>query len=127
MNDSTKNFSDTNSRIKGQILRQVYRVWLFRKLLPVVILEVMVLAVILYQLGQAVFMQRILENALGVLFSNPGQIFSFVISAFVGAPLATKLLGFAVLAFIALLIRHLTQGILRLILVRENYFSRIQK
>ena len=127
MNDSTKNFSDTNSRIKGQILRQVYRVWLFRKLLPVVILEVMVLAVILYQLGQAVFMQRILENALGVLFSNPGQIFSFVISAFVGAPLATKLLGFAVLAFIALLIRHLTQGILRLILVRENYFSRIGK
>ena len=127
MNDSTKNFSDTNSRIKGRILRQVYRVWLFRKLLPVVILEVMVLAVILYQLGQAVFMQRILENALGVLFSNPGQIFSFVISAFVGAPLATKLLGFAVLAFIALLIRHLTQGILRLILVKENYFAKIRQ
>lgn len=90
-------------------------------------MEVAVLAFVLYQLGQAVFMQRILENALGVLFSNPGQIFSFVISAFVGAPLATKLLGFAVLAFIALLIRHLTQGILRLILVKENYFSRIGK
>lgn len=117
----------TEAKLKGQILRQIYRVWLFRKLLPVLLLEVAVLAVVLYKLGQAVFVQRVLENALRVLFANPEQIFSFVVSAFTQASWATNLLGFAVLAFIALLIRHITQGILRLILVKENYFARIQK
>ncbi len=117
----------SETKLKGQVLRQVYRVWLFRKLLPVVLLEVVILAAVLYQLGQTVFMQRILENALGILFNDPKQIFSFIFLAFVGASLATKVLGFIVLAAVAFLIRHVTQGILRLILVKENYFAKVRQ
>jgi hypothetical protein len=115
-----------NANLRGQVLKQVYRVWLFRKLLPVLVVEILVLVLILYKLGQVIFFQRILENALKVFFINPSQIISFVVSAFVEAPWATRILGFAVLVLVALLLRHITQGILRLILVRENYFGKVR-
>ncbi|MBI2055996.1 MAG: hypothetical protein HYT37_01325 [Candidatus Sungbacteria bacterium] len=113
-------------RFRGEMMRQIYRVWLFRKLLPVLFLEIAVIAAVLYQLGQAVFLQRIFENGTNVLFNNPSGILSFVISAFTNAPVLTKILalGFAVL--LALIVRHLTQGMLRFILVRANYFSKIK-
>ena len=116
-----------SSQFRGQILRQVYRVWLFRKLAPVLLVEILVLAVVLYGLGQVIFIQRIIENGLNVLFQNPSAIISFVVSAFAKAPLLTKVLGFGFLVLLALIVRHTTQGILRLILVRENYFSTIKK
>lgn len=112
-------------RFKGEILRQVYRVWLFRRLLPVLIGEVLALAVVLYLLGQAVFIQRVIENALVVFFSDPSSVLSFTVSAFANAPLLTKLLSFGFALLVALVLRHLTQGVLRLILVRENYFGRV--
>lgn len=109
---------------RGQVLQQIYRVWLFRKLLPVVAGEVILLSIILYVLGQAVFIQLIIENGLKVLFINPPQIIGFLVSAFTQAPIATKILGFGALLVFALVIRHITQGILRLILVKEKFFGK---
>lgn len=116
-----------SSQIRGQVLRQVYRVWLFRKLAPVLFIEILILAAVLYGLGQVIFIQRIIENGLNVIFQNPPAIISFLVSGFLKAPLLAKILGFGVLIFLSLVVRHLTQGILRLILVRENYFSKVQK
>lgn len=110
---------------RGQVLQQIYRVWLFRKLLPVIAGEIVLLTVILYVLGQAVFIQRIFENALKVFFINPPQIIGFLISAFFKASLATKVLGFGVLVVFALIIRHATQGLLRLVLIKEKFFAKV--
>lgn len=118
---------DVSPRFRGQIVQKIYRVWLVRKLLPVLIMEIAILSFVLYQLGKAVFFQKIVNNALNVFLLNPPQIFSFLISAFNQAPFGTKLLGIGVVVLIALLLRHLTQGALRLILVKENYFSRVEK
>lgn len=128
MNNSfVDNKSITASSFKGEILRQVYRVWLWRKFLPVLVVEVAVLALILYSLGRIVFVQSVLENAFTVLFLNPLKIFPFVTSAFISAPLATKVFTLVAAVLLAILLRHLTQGMLRLFLVRENYFSKIPK
>lgn len=118
---------DTSPRFRGQIVQKIYRVWLVRKLLPVLVIEVAIFSFVLYQLGKAVFFQRIVNNALSVFLVSPPQIFSFLISAFNKAPFGTKLLGIGVVVLIALMLRHLTQGALRLILVKQNYFGRIQK
>lgn len=115
-----------NPQFKGQVLNKVYRVWLLRKLLPVLVLEVVILAAVLYVLGRTVFIQRVFENALNVLFINPSQIAGFVVDAFARAPLLTQILSIGLAILLAFLIRHLTQGALRLILVKENYFSRIR-
>ena len=120
MNDNTRQF-------KGQVLNQIYRVWLFRKLLPVLIFEVLLFSFVFYQIGRAIFVQKVFENALSVFFANPSHIINYALSSFANAALWTKVLGITAVIIIAFLIRHITQGILRLILVRENYFSRVGK
>ncbi len=115
------------SKFRGEILRKIYRVWLFRKLLPVLVLEVAILTVVLYWLGRAVFFQRIFENALNVLFLEPQQIFNFLLTMFTNATLLARILGFVVLVLFVLVVRHFTQGVLRLILIKENYFSKVRE
>ena len=116
---------NASPRFKGQVLNRVYRVWLLRKLLPVLVLEIVFLSAILYVLGRTVFIQRVFENALNVFFINPSEIFGFVVDAFTRAPLLTQILSIFLAVILAFLVRHLTQGALRLILVKENYFSRM--
>lgn len=115
----------TTPRMRGHVLNRIYRVWLMRRLAPVFAAEIAVTALLLYGLGRLVFVQRVVENATAVMFRDPAGIFSFTFAAFLHAPLATKgvIVGIFVLA--ALLIRLVTQGILRFILVRENYFRRV--
>lgn len=114
-------------RFKGEVLNQIYRIWLFRKLLPVLIIEVAVFSFVLYELVHAVFVQRVIENAMNVFFAKPTEIVPFFVSAFVNTSLLTKFLVAGIIISFAFLIRHLTQGILRFILVKQNYFSRIKK
>ncbi|MBI3442401.1 MAG: hypothetical protein HY007_01400 [Candidatus Sungbacteria bacterium] len=111
----------------GQILQSVYRVWLFRKLLPVLIGETTLLSLVLYGIGRLVFIERVIDNGLNVFFLHPAGIFSFGFEAFVHATGLTKLLTVIIVILAALVIRHITQGMLRLILVRQNYFGTIRK
>ncbi|MDP3770615.1 MAG: hypothetical protein U1A25_02465 [Candidatus Sungbacteria bacterium] len=125
METPTVNSLSASPQFKGQVLKQIYRVWLWRKFLPILVIEVAVLSFIIYELAQAVFLQRVLENAMNVFFQNPPHIFSFFISAFVVTGFATKVLVIAVIGALVFAIRHITQGFLRFILVRENYFSKV--
>ena len=125
MNTISTNSMNATPRFRGEILKRIYRVWLFRTFLPVLLIEVAVFTFILYKLAQAVFFQRILENAMNIFFKDPSHIFSFFLSAFVDAGFVTKILVIAVMAALALVIRQITQGLLRFILVRQNYFAKI--
>lgn len=116
-----------HSGMRGKLLRDIYRVWLFRKWLPAFVLEVAVLTAVIYQFAKVVFLQRVVENATNVFFTDPAGIVSFFIAAFANAPAATKLLSIVAIVLVVLLLRLLTQGILRFILVRENYFGNIGK
>lgn len=113
------------ARFRGDVLRRVYRVWLLRRLAPMFLAEVAVLSLVLYGLGRIIFVERVFANAITVLFREPSGIASFAVSAFVHAPVAAKIFSVALVVSLALLVRLITQGILRFILVRENYFGRI--
>ncbi len=112
-------------RFRGEILRRIYRVWLFRTFLPVLVIEVAVFSFILYELAKEIFFQRVAENAMNVFFQNPPHIMSFFFSAFMGAGWGVKILVAAVIVALVLVIRQITQGLLRFILVRQNYFAKI--
>jgi ABC-type transport system involved in multi-copper enzyme maturation permease subunit len=127
MNNTLTDSVNATPRFRGQILRQIYRVWLFRTFLPVLIVEVAVFSFILYGLARQVFFQRIIENAMNVFFQNPSQVMSFFLSAFIDAGLGTKVLVVAVMVALALVIRQITQGLLRFILVRQNYFAKVSQ
>ncbi|OGZ96169.1 MAG: hypothetical protein A3B34_03385 [Candidatus Sungbacteria bacterium RIFCSPLOWO2_01_FULL_54_21] len=120
---SDRNFG-SGTRFRGDVLRRIYRVWLVRKLAPILLIEIAVLSALLYGLGRLVFVERVFANALTVLFREPSGIASFAVSAFLHAPVTAKLFSVALVILLALLIRLVTQGMLRFILVRENYFSR---
>ena len=113
-------------RFRGEILNRVYRVWLFRRLAPVVVAEVAALVLLLWRLARLIFLRRVAENALNVFSAHPYGLIAFFVSAFEHASLATQIVLVAALVALAFLIRHVTQGILRFILVRENYFSRVR-
>ena len=117
---------EINQKFKGEVLTKVYKVWLVRKLLPVLIGEVLILALLLYSLGRVIFIERVLDNALNVVFLSPPKILPFFGMAFMRTSLNAKFLGLGVALFIALLIRHITQGILRLFLVKQNYFAKLK-
>lgn len=116
-----------SARFRGETLNKIYRIWLFRKLAPVLAAEVVIFSLLLYGVAKLVFVERVVDNGIGVFFRDPSGIPAFVIAAFLHAPIVTKLMSAGIVILIALLIRLLTQGILRFILVKENYFSRIQK
>ena len=127
MNDIITQPTPEKQAFRGQVLRQIYRVWLVRKFLPVFIGEIIVLSFLLYQAGRIVFAQRVIENGFNVLFNNPEGIVNFGVTAFSNASGPAKLFAIAIAIFVALVIRRATQGILRLILVRENYFGKVGK
>lgn len=127
MEQNTGSSSISPPQFRGQVLNRIYRVWLFRKLVPVLLGEIVVLALLVYGFGRLVFVQRVIENAANVFFRDPSGIFSFTIAAFLHAPVATKLIVAGAVVLAALVIRLVTQGILRFILVKENYFRQIQK
>lgn len=114
-------------RFKGQILKQVYRVWLWRRFVPVLAAEIAVLSFVLYALARLIFVERVLQNGLAVIFTRPEGIGSFLMRGFLQASMPTQALTAGIVILAALVIRHITQGILRYILVKENYFGTIQK
>lgn len=116
---------NASARFRGEVLNKIYRVWLFRKFFPVLVIEIAVFSLVFYELARAIFFQRVLENAMNVFFQNPSHVFSFFLWAFADARFATKVLVVGVVIALALIIRQITQGILRFILVRQNYFSKI--
>ena len=124
MSDGTLAQLNPSPRFRGELLNRIYRVWLFRKWLPIFGVEVVALAALLYWLGKVVFLQRVIENALNVIFTNPPAALSFFVAAFANASVVTKVLTAIAAVATALLVRHFTQGVLRLILVRQNYFGR---
>ncbi len=124
---TTTTIPNATPRFRGQLLQKIYRVWLFRTLLPVLLVEVVALSVLLYAVGQLIFVERIVENATRVLFSDPVQIFKFIGAAFLHATLLEEVLVLALAVALAFLVHHLTQGFLRFILVRQNYFSKVGK
>ena len=125
MSDLALQKTNQPPRFKGTILKQIYRVWLWRRFLPVLVAEVVVMSFILYALARFVFVERVLDNGFTVLFARPEGIPSFLVGGFLHTSVTAQVLVCGTVLLAALLIRHITQGILRFILVRENYFGKV--
>ena len=114
----------STSPMRGQVLKKIYRVWFFRRFLPAVLIELAVFSAFLYFLARAVFVQKIVENALSVFSAHPAEIIGFILFAFLYAHIVVKILSFTILILVSYLIYKIFQGIIRFVLVKENYFGR---
>jgi len=113
-------------RFRGEILRRVWRVWLLRRFLPVLAVEVVGLTLFAYWLAHAVFVRRIIENALNVFFDNPAKVIEFIIFAFLYASIAVKALVFVVLVILTLLVWKTGKAVVRYAMLKEHYFGKAE-
>lgn len=126
MNETIRQSVVPNPRFRGEILRRIWRVWFLRRFLPVLAVEVVGLTLFAYWLSHAVFVRRIIENALNVLFDNPAKVIEFVIFAFLYASIAVKALAFTVLVLLTLLVWKIGKALVRYAMVKEHYFAKAE-
>jgi hypothetical protein len=79
------------TKLQKNIMLRVYGIWFLRRVLPVVIFELLFIALAINLFAESVFVAHVIENAAGVIKGNPVELFSFLWSAFWNARLEVKL------------------------------------
>ncbi len=72
-------------------MARVYGIWFLRRVLPVVIFEILFIALAINLFAESVFIARVIENAAGVIADSPVELFSFLWAAFWNSRLEVKL------------------------------------
>lgn len=72
----------SNSALKAKILWRVYITWLFKRILPLLVLELAILVVAVYLLARFVFIEKVVSNTFLAASNSPLLIVSFMFSAF---------------------------------------------
>ena len=96
---------NTNNVFKNKIIWRVYIAWFFKRILPLLVLEVLFLGAAAYFFAQYVFIERVVDNTLIGAARNPFQMFSYLFWAFLQASLLKQVVAVALLALGALLLR----------------------
>lgn len=107
MQNNANKIMNNSSGFKTQILWKVYLVWFFRRILPLVALEVLVLGAAVYFLARFIFVEKVISNTLAAAANNPLVIFTYLFYAFLGTTLINKVLIIALLSIGALLLRDI--------------------
>jgi hypothetical protein len=94
-----------NKTLKSKILWKIYVVWFLKRILPLVVLEVLVIVGALYTLAQFVFVEQVVSNAFLNSASNPWRLAVFLFYAFLNTHWFTQLAILIFLGLGALLLR----------------------
>lgn len=95
------------SALKSKILWRVYLVWLFKRILPLIIAEILIILGAIYLLAKFIFVKEVVDNALLNSASNPLRLAEFLFFAFLATHWATKIAVIVFLALGALFLRDL--------------------
>src|SRR3989344_9475853 len=93
------------NNLKSKILWKVYTAWFLKRILPLVVLEVLVIVGALYALAQFVFVEQVVSNAFLNSASNPWRLVVFLSYAFLSTHWFTKIDIVLFLGLGALLLR----------------------
>lgn len=97
--------------IKNKIVWKIYFVWLFKRIIPLFILELVLLILIFYFLGKLVFVQKVFENALLASMQNPILLASYMLRAFLGTSLVKQVVIVGILGMGVLFMRDIGRAI----------------
>ena len=96
-----------NNPIKNKIAWRVYFIWLFKRIIPLFILEIVFLVLVFYFLGQLVFVQKVFENAFLSGAQNPVLVASYMLKAFLNTSLIKKIIVLGLLGLGVLFMRDI--------------------
>ncbi len=92
---------------KSRILWKVYLVWFIRRILPLVIFEVVVLATAVYLLAKYIFVEKVISNTFLFAGRNPLTMLFFLLDAFLRTSLLEQIIIIILLSIGALLLRDI--------------------
>jgi len=96
-----------NNSIKNKIAWKVYLVWLFKRIIPLFILEIIFLIMVFYFLGKLVFVRQVFENAFLSSMQNPIVVASYMFKAFLGTSAVKKIIVLGLLGLGVLFMRDI--------------------
>ena len=104
----------------NRILFKVYSIWFLRRILPLIIGQVLFLVIVLRVLASRIFFGRVLENAALAAGSSYWEFFKYLLEAFSQTHLAVQLGIPLALGIGALALRDLGRAVI-------NYIRTFQK
>jgi len=69
------------TKIQNQVMRKVYFIWFFKKVLPYALADVFVFGMFLYLVGKYTFVRVVMENFIRILLSSPESLMSYLADA----------------------------------------------
>lgn len=92
---------------KNKILWRVYIIWFFRRIMPLMLAQVLVISFALKIFGQKVFVVKVLENAALASNSNYWEFLNYLASAFFQTRLLVQIAILLILGVGALILRDI--------------------
>lgn len=96
---------------KAKILGKVYFVWFFRRIVPLVLVQVAVAVFVIKIFAKNVFVSKVLHNVAIVSDSGYWEIFKYLINSFMATHFIIQLAILITLGLTALLIRDIVRAI----------------
>ena len=93
--------------IKNKIAWKIYFVWLFKRIIPLFILELVILVLALFFLGKLVFVQKVFENAFLSGAQNPFIVAVYMFKAFWTTSILKKVITLILLGLGVLFMRDI--------------------
>lgn len=100
-----------NNILKNKIIWKVYFIWLFKRIIPLFVLELIFLTLVFYFLGKLVFVQKVFENAFFSSAQNPLLVASYMFKAFLSTSLVKKIIVLGLLGLGALFMRDVGRAL----------------
>jgi hypothetical protein len=98
--------------IKNRIAWKIYFVWLFKRIIPLFIFEMVLLILAFYFLGKTVWVQKVFENAFLSNAQNPIEVSVYLFKSFLGTTLIKQIIIVALLGFGVLLARDIGRALI---------------
>ena len=109
--------------LRKRVMGRVFRFWLLRHTVPLLITELIVGWVGLTFLANYIFVEKVVSNALTFSVGNPLRLMSYAFSAF----FATNLLNQAIViicgAALLLMLRNINRSIIEYVSMKRNLYS----
>ena len=69
------------TKIQSQVMKKIYLIWFFKRVLPYVLGDVLIFTAFIYLLGQYTFVRVIMENFIRFMLSSPSALLPYFIDA----------------------------------------------
>lgn len=100
-----------SDKLKNKIAWKIYIIWFFRRILPLVLLQIFILALALRVFAKNVFVAMVLKNLGQVAEAGYWQVFKYMVASFLNTRPITQVVILVLLGISALILRDVGRSL----------------